>query len=183
MWGEICRNLPDRPWGPPRLLYIGYSVFSGGKAVGTWRWPPTTSSVEVKETVELYLYSPFLACCTVKFCTSSGVTSLLFMRDFRLPSASRWAALFWLVTQSVVVIAYRRFGTTYRFHLPGSSTSKKAKNTRIKGQGSWPWNMGPIGCPETSVRNYRYSLPNNPEQRRYQYFSCSYRHWNTLTFY
>jgi hypothetical protein len=25
--------------------------------------------------------------------------------------------------------------------------------------------MGPIGCPETSVRNYRYSLRNNPEER------------------
>jgi hypothetical protein len=26
-------------------------------------------------------------------------------------------------------------------------------------------NMGPIGCPETSVRNYHYSLRNNPEER------------------
>jgi hypothetical protein len=25
--------------------------------------------------------------------------------------------------------------------------------------------MGPLGCPETSVRNYHYSLRNNPEQR------------------
>jgi len=25
--------------------------------------------------------------------------------------------------------------------------------------------MGPIGCPETSVRNCRYSLCNNPEER------------------
>jgi hypothetical protein len=25
--------------------------------------------------------------------------------------------------------------------------------------------MGPIGCPETSVRNYHYSLRNDPEQR------------------
>jgi hypothetical protein len=24
--------------------------------------------------------------------------------------------------------------------------------------------MGPIGCPETSIRNYRYSLRNNPEE-------------------
>jgi len=27
--------------------------------------------------------------------------------------------------------------------------------------------MGPIGCPETSVRNYHYSLRNNPEERSY----------------
>jgi hypothetical protein len=25
--------------------------------------------------------------------------------------------------------------------------------------------MGPIGCPQTSVRNYHYTLPNRPEQR------------------
>jgi len=25
--------------------------------------------------------------------------------------------------------------------------------------------MGPIGCPEKSVRNYHYSLRNNPEER------------------
>ena len=30
-WGEIFRTSPDRPWGPPSLLYIGYRVFPGGK--------------------------------------------------------------------------------------------------------------------------------------------------------
>ena len=29
---------------------------------------------------------------------------------------------------------------------------------------SWTQRMGPIGCPETSVRNYHYSLSNNPEE-------------------
>ena len=32
--------------------------FPGDKAAGAWRLPPTTSSAEVKERVELYLYSP-----------------------------------------------------------------------------------------------------------------------------
>ena len=44
--GEIFRTRPDRPWGPPSLLYNGYR-----------RWPHTPSSAEVKERVELYLYS------------------------------------------------------------------------------------------------------------------------------
>ena len=35
--GEILRNNPDRPWGPPSLLYSGYRVFLWGKAAGTWR--------------------------------------------------------------------------------------------------------------------------------------------------
>ena len=29
--GEIFRTRPDRPWGPPSLLYNGYPVFPGGK--------------------------------------------------------------------------------------------------------------------------------------------------------
>jgi hypothetical protein len=32
--GEIFRACPDRPWGPPSLLYNGYHVFPGGKM-----WP------------------------------------------------------------------------------------------------------------------------------------------------
>jgi len=32
LWGgEIFRACPDRPWGPPNLLYNGYRVFPGGK--------------------------------------------------------------------------------------------------------------------------------------------------------
>ena len=32
--GEILCTYPDRPWGPPSLLYNGYQVFAGGK-----EWP------------------------------------------------------------------------------------------------------------------------------------------------
>ena len=28
-WGEIFLTCPDRPWGPPSLLYNGYQVFPG----------------------------------------------------------------------------------------------------------------------------------------------------------
>ena len=28
---EVSRTCPDRPWGPPSLLYNGYRVFHGGK--------------------------------------------------------------------------------------------------------------------------------------------------------
>jgi hypothetical protein len=33
---EIFRTCPDRPCGPPSLLYNGYRVFPVGKAAGAW---------------------------------------------------------------------------------------------------------------------------------------------------
>jgi hypothetical protein len=35
--GEIFRTRPDRPWGPPSLLYNGYRIFPGSKAARAWR--------------------------------------------------------------------------------------------------------------------------------------------------
>ena len=37
-------------------------------------------------------------------------------------------ALFWVITQRVVVICYRRFGTTYRSHLQGSRKQKMGRD-------------------------------------------------------
>jgi hypothetical protein len=50
---------------PHSLLYNGYRDFLGGKTTGAWRWPPTQSSAEVKERVELYLFSPSGPSCPV----------------------------------------------------------------------------------------------------------------------
>jgi len=44
-----------------------------------------------------------------------------------------------------VVVDYQRFGTNYRVHIQGSSSSSSLM-------------MGPIGCPETSVLNYHSTL-------------------------
>ena len=38
---------------------------------------------------------------------------------------------------------------------------------------SWPLKMGPIGCPEPYIRNYHYSLCNNPEEQSSQPVLCS----------
>ena len=58
--GEIFRTRPDRPWGPPSLLYKEYLVFPGGKAAGAWRCPspPPPSSAEVEGRVQLYFCTP-----------------------------------------------------------------------------------------------------------------------------
>ena len=49
-WGEIYRTCPDRPWGPPSLLYNGYRVFPGGKErPGSAVDPSPPSSALVKK--------------------------------------------------------------------------------------------------------------------------------------
>jgi hypothetical protein len=53
---RFFRNRPYRPWNPPSLLWL-LGLPPGGKVAGAWRWPPTPSSAEVKDTVELYLYA------------------------------------------------------------------------------------------------------------------------------
>jgi hypothetical protein len=57
--GEIFRTRPDRPWGPPSLLYNGYRVsFPGVKRLGRCVDHPPSSSARVKERIELYLCPP-----------------------------------------------------------------------------------------------------------------------------
>jgi len=51
-----------------------------------------------------------------------------------------------------IVVSYRRSGTAYLFHLPGLSI--------------WPWQMEPIGCPETSILNYNSTLCKFPKERK-----------------
>ena len=57
--GEIFLIRPDRPWGPPSLLYNGYCVsFPGVKRPGCSVDHPAPYSAEVKERVGLYPYYP-----------------------------------------------------------------------------------------------------------------------------
>jgi len=71
--GEIFCTRPDRPCGPPSLLYNGYLVFPGSKWTGWWSWPPPPSSTEVKERVEL------------DFCSTSGPSWPIVGRTLPLP--------------------------------------------------------------------------------------------------
>jgi hypothetical protein len=57
--GEIFRIRPDRPWGPPSLLYKDYRVFPGVKRPRRGVDHPPPSSAEVKERVELCFFSSF----------------------------------------------------------------------------------------------------------------------------
>jgi hypothetical protein len=58
-YGLDGRGIESRSWGPPSLLYNGYRVFPGCKLrLGRDADPSPPSSAEVKNRVELYLYSP-----------------------------------------------------------------------------------------------------------------------------
>ena len=56
--GEIFRTCPDRPWGPPSLLYNGYRVFHGEKVRpgrDTHPSPPSSAEFKIKSRAILLL--------------------------------------------------------------------------------------------------------------------------------
>jgi hypothetical protein len=50
-WGNIFRNRPDRPWGPPSLLYHGYGLFYPGVKWSEYGvdYPPTHLATRLKK--------------------------------------------------------------------------------------------------------------------------------------
>ena len=72
--GEIFRTCPDRPWGPPILLYNGYRVFPGGKErQGREANPsPLSSAVIMKEQSCTSTPSMCLTACTETQCLYKG---------------------------------------------------------------------------------------------------------------
>ena len=83
---------PSRPvLGPTRLLYNGCRVSSpGGKAAGAWR-PPTSSSSEVKEKVDIITVLPLwasVACFRVNFTFTFYTAVVGSLLGRRIPSVA-----------------------------------------------------------------------------------------------
>jgi len=57
-WGRDLPHLSRPALRPTQTPLQWVRDLSGGKVAGAWRLPPTPSSAEVKESVELYPYSP-----------------------------------------------------------------------------------------------------------------------------
>ena len=55
---RFTAHVQTGPGAYPASYTMVTGSFPGGKAAGTWRWPPTPSNAEVKEKVELNFYSP-----------------------------------------------------------------------------------------------------------------------------
>ena len=83
--GEIFRTCPDRPWGPPRLLYNGYRVFPGGKERPERDADPSLPSSAVVMKVQSYTSIPPMgrAACTEPQCLYNGAL-YLYLRNFIL---------------------------------------------------------------------------------------------------
>ena len=87
--------------------------------------------------------------------------------DFHREIDENWAILGYYAASGGIVLP------TFRDNISvPSSGVRNPKN-------SWPLKMEPIVCPETSVRNYRYSLRNNPEESSFQNERLSWL-WNRL---
>ena len=126
-------------------------------------WTPSKSSrcisLRVTETrLQTYMQNPVNCFAPVLYLVTPPVRT---PRDTRQETKENrlWqvkhqyglrTALFWILTQRVVVISYRRFGRTYRFNL------KRSKIQSLLF--SRPLNMV---VPETSVIIYQYSPRNN----------------------
>ena len=59
--GEIFRTCPDRPWGPPSLVYDGYWVFPGGKEQPRRDADPSPPTSAVFKTEQSYNSTPCAA--------------------------------------------------------------------------------------------------------------------------
>jgi hypothetical protein len=61
---RLGRNFP-RPSRPTQPTIKWVKGLSRSKGAGAWCWPPTPSNAEIKERVELNLYSPYESAWTV----------------------------------------------------------------------------------------------------------------------
>ena len=78
--GEIFRTCPDRPWGPPSLLYNGYRVFPGGKERPGRDADPSPPSSAVVKKEQSYTYTRLWAIRPVQ--SLSACTSVHFTFTF-----------------------------------------------------------------------------------------------------
>jgi len=83
--GEIFRTCPDRPWGPPSLLYNGYRVFAGGKERPRRDADPSPLLVPLVMKEYSYNSTPLMGrtACTEPQCLYKGALYLFIVRSLR----------------------------------------------------------------------------------------------------
>jgi hypothetical protein len=103
----------------------------------------------------------------VKFCCSESFQywchdSLIVSNKDKLAWFQASAAVkmsfapFWGFTYPLTVFCSRRYRTTYRSHLQESSNPRRSSKGQAESSWTaWSLNVGPIGCPETTLAKYR----------------------------
>ena len=86
------------------------------------------------------------------------LSTISVMREFRLPPRSRWD-----------LRSPRKLRSEQWQFLTNVSEQPNGfifKSQKSKKKNSWPYKLGPTGCPETSVSSYHYTLRNFSEEHR-----------------
>ena len=80
---EVFRTCPDRPWGPPSLLYNGYRVFPGGKKRPGCEADPSLPSSAVVMKGQSYTSTPPMGrtACIRPQCLYKGDLYFTFVAD------------------------------------------------------------------------------------------------------
>ena len=134
-FGLALRNIKN-------CALLGHYTASNGNLVSTFRDNLLVPSSGVKRTALFWVITQLVVevsyrrfgqpiglifrsqknCALLGHYTASSGNLLQTFRDNLSVTSSgvKRTALFWVITQLVVVISYRRFGTTYRSHLQGS---------------------------------------------------------------
>ena len=139
-WGEIFRTRPDRPWGPPSLLYNGYRVFPGGKAAGAWCWPPTPECSRKSRAIPLSLRDQ-LHLTMAQFCE---------VDEFRCETPSsepHWTVLSFM---KLIIMQFLHSPTTAPHADPNIPTGE---GTASRSQ--WPCGLQPLACWNCGFESFR----------------------------
>ena len=80
-WGFPHAPVDTGPGAHPASYIMSTDLFPAAKVGGVWRWLPTPWSAEVKERVELYLYSLSGCSCPVLVRTLPFFMYVMFWRD------------------------------------------------------------------------------------------------------
>jgi len=192
--GEIYRTCPDRPWGPPNLLYNGYRVFPGGKERPGREADPSPLLVpwsRKSRAIPLLSLWAEPSTCTEPQCLYRATVPV---QSFSACTEPQCLYTAWVPVQECAYFLHNIHHNLEEI-IKNMSTEKGGKELPLSIYRAIDWltdytvlNLKiacnhkymlrtTLFCPEASVRNYHYSLHNNQEKRSYQLLRIGSLKW------